>query len=179
MTKDAVLQLYQDHGAFVVRVVRRLGVPPRDAEDVAQDVFMIAFRQIESFDGRSAKGWLFRIAARRAHAYRKKKGNRNETLGEESKEMNESASQTRHVWRQEMRSLLDEALDRLSEEHRQIFLLAELESLPMSEIANIVGCPMQTGYSRLKRARSMMKDALIELSSRGDQDRISQLQVAP
>ena len=57
------------------------------------------------------------------------------------------------------RALLDELLDTLDDDKRQVFVLYEIEELPMREVIEIVGCPLQTGYSRLHAARKQLKQA--------------------
>lgn len=159
MTAAEIIQaLFEEHGRFVFRVVRRLGAPSKDVEDLTQEVFLVAFRQHASFDGRSARGWLFRIASRVTADYRKRASTRHETLAHAVPERAEDSSdQERRVWDGQLRAALDEALDALPDAERSIFLLHELEGLPMRECAEFAGCPLQTGYSRLKAARQKMR----------------------
>ena len=58
------------------------------------------------------------------------------------------------------RSVLDAILDELDESKRAVFVLYELEELPMAEVAAAVGCPLQTAYSRLHSARATVESAV-------------------
>lgn len=70
------------------------------------------------------------------------------------------ASQFDEVVRGELRGTLNEILDELDEDKRVVFVLHEIEELPMKQIAEIVSCPLQTAYSRLHAARRLLVDAL-------------------
>ena len=151
--------LFEEHGRFVFRVVRRLGAPTKDVEDLVQEVFLVVYRQIESFDGRSPKGWLFHIASRVTSDYRRRASTQRERLDAASPDQRcpSSDGQEARIWGGQLREALDLALDTLSEAERTIFLLYELENLSMRECAAIAECPEQTGYSRLRAARQKMK----------------------
>src|SRR5882757_7876674 len=65
-------RLYDDHAAFVARAVRRLGVNDAQIEDVVQEVFLVAFRRLGEFEGRSPMTtWLYGIALRVARLHRR------------------------------------------------------------------------------------------------------------
>ncbi len=155
--------LFEQHGRFVFRVVRRLGAPARDVEDLTQEVFMVAHRLINRFDGESPKGWLFRIATRVVADYRRRASTRREVLGHAGPEQATRSvdGQERTLWSTQIRAALDDALDTLSDDERAIFLLHELEELPMRECVVLIGCPEQTGYSRAKAARRKMQRYLL------------------
>src|SRR3954467_11757509 len=69
-----VRTIYQQHGRFVWLSLQRLGIHPADLDDVAQDVFMIVYRRIGSFDRTSRiTTWLFGICMRVAANYRRRR----------------------------------------------------------------------------------------------------------
>jgi RNA polymerase sigma-70 factor (ECF subfamily) len=74
--------------------------------------------------------------------------------------MHVDAVQVETLERKELRGMLAELLEQLDEDKRAVFVLYEIEELTMKEIADIVGCPLQTAYSRLHAARKLMLDAL-------------------
>ncbi len=154
-----VQTLFQEYGGFVHRVVRRLGVADRHVDDITQDVFVVALRGIDGFDGASPKAWLFQIARRLVSGHRRRHSTSKEVLSE-SDAAGEVVGQDESVWVREIRDALDEALQQLHVVEREIFLLHELEGLPMRETVQIVQCPIQTGYSRLNAARRKMRVAL-------------------
>ncbi len=157
MSAERTRRLFAAHGRFVFAVVRRLGAPARDAEDLTQEVFMVAHRQIARFDGAHPKAWLFRIASRVVKDYRGRASNQRERLDESQEPPGDAPAQEGRVWCSQLRSALDAALDHLTDDERAVFLLYELEEMPMSECAAILAIPEQTGYSRLKAARKKLR----------------------
>lgn len=153
-------RLFAEHGRFVYRIARRLGAPSRDVEDLTQEVFVVAFRKLAEFDGKSPRGWLFRITSRVVADYRKRASTRHEDLGAAIPDRSVRGGQDDDIWNQQMRGALDEALEGLRPDEREVFTLYQLEKLPMRECAAILGCPEQTGYSRLKSAREKVRRRL-------------------
>src|SRR4051794_30246840 len=75
--------IYEQHGAFIWRVVRRLGVRPADLEDVCQEVFVIVHRKLPGFAHRSSlRTWLYGIAVRCASDHRRRAHVRREVVTE-------------------------------------------------------------------------------------------------
>ncbi|HEY6559216.1 MAG TPA: sigma-70 family RNA polymerase sigma factor [Polyangiaceae bacterium] len=155
-------EVYAEHAAFVWRSLRRMGVREADLDDVCQDTFMIVHRRLDSYDGSSSvKTWLFGIAMRRASQYRRRAHVRHETLSRPLPEVPASGAQAELLEQKRARLLLDQALDTLDEEKRAVFVLYELEQLPMPEVARAVGCPVQTAYSRLHAARKKVETVVL------------------
>jgi len=159
-TPDTRLKdLFEAHGRFVYRVARRLGAPVRDVEDLTQEVFLVAYRKLDEFDGVSPRGWLFQITSRVTADYRKRACTQHEVLGASAPDERAPSvdGQERSVWVGQLRMALDDALDTLTEEQREVFTLHELEGLPMRECAALIPCPEQTGYSRVNAARKKIR----------------------
>ena len=97
-------KLLDRHESAVLRVLRLMGVPAQDREDVAQDVFVRVFRHLRSFQrGRSFGAWVYRIAVNAAHDYRARQGRRSseaslELLDEYEFGRSISSSPTRHFF---------------------------------------------------------------------------------
>lgn len=153
-------RVHADHAAFVWRSLRRLGVRPADVEDTCQEVFLVVHAKLEEFRGGSLRGWLFAIAVRVAADYRKRAFVRRESLGETVPEAAVPEAQTGAIERAEAVSLLESTLASLDDDKRTVFILFELEQMPMAEIASTLGCPLQTAYSRLHAARDHVKAAV-------------------
>jgi RNA polymerase sigma-70 factor, ECF subfamily len=161
--------IFREHAAFVLRVVRRLGVAPRDVEDVSQEVFVIVHRKLNTFSGESSvRTWLFGIASRVASDYRRRAHVRRESLDEELPVMSEDAPQAQELQDRELRKNLDYALDQLDDAKRAVFVLYEMEGVPMTEIAESMGCPLPTAYSRLREARERIRAHFSRVYLRGD-----------
>ena len=154
-------EIFRDHAAFVLRLVRRLGVLPGDAEDVAQEVFVTVHRQLGTLqDPQRLRSWLFGIVRRVVANHRRLAYRRHERLiaqfeavtGPEPAPANELSLD---------RALLEHALSKLDARKREVFVLFELEELAMRDVAEIVGCPLYTAYSRLYAARKIVTRAVL------------------
>jgi RNA polymerase sigma-70 factor, ECF subfamily len=152
--------VHAEHGAFVWRVLRRMGVREADVADMAQEAFVVVHRKLSSFDGRSIKSWLFAICVRVAADYRKKAHVRREVATADPPDVGAAAGQHADLERARARLLLDRMLDQLDEDKRAVFVLYELEQLSMNEVADAVAVPLQTAYSRLHAARKQVTEAI-------------------
>ena len=153
-------EIFRTYSGFVWRVLLRLGVAEADVEDVAQEVFMGVHRNLERFEGRcTLRTWVYGICHRRAVDYRRRAYVRREVATDEPPEMVEEATQERGLDVQHARDRLNQVLESLDEDKRAVFVLFEIEQLPMDEVAEIVGCPLQTAYSRLYAARKKLDAA--------------------
>lgn len=152
--------LFQHYAPYVWRVLRRMGVAQADVEDVCQEVFVAVARQLPTFEGRSSmRTWLYSIALRQALNYRRRAFRRYETTSEFVGEAPVAPSQTRQLDARRAVDALDAVLDQMDPDRRQVFVLFELEHLPMKEVAQIVGCPLPTAYGRLRSARKQLREA--------------------
>src|ERR1041385_5711937 len=143
-------QVFDEHAAYVFRVLRYLGVRDADLEDVCQEVFITVHRKIESFEGRSSiRTWLYRISQRAASDYRRRAYVRREVVTDLALDHPGRPEHADEARRLEARSTLNVALDRLDDSKREVFVLYEIEGLTMREVCEILDCPLQTAYSRL------------------------------
>jgi RNA polymerase sigma-70 factor (ECF subfamily) len=147
-----VRAIHDEHAEFVWKSLLRLGVREHDAEDVLQSVFLVVHRRLASFDGSSLlTTWLFGICLKLAAAHRRKASTR---LEEPSvavlEEVDPAASPEETLAIREGRARLHAVLDTLAPEKRAVF---ELDEMPCDAIAEIVGVPLGTVYSRLSAAR--------------------------
>jgi RNA polymerase sigma-70 factor, ECF subfamily len=151
-----VSRIVREHGVFVWRTLRRLGVREADIDDVCQEVFVVVHRKLVDFEPRaSIKSWLYGICIRSAAAHRRKAPVRREIPTESPEEGSTThGGPDASLESREALQALDRALDALDDDKRQVFVLYEVEELPMSEVAQIVGCPLQTAYSRHSAARA-------------------------
>lgn len=152
--------VYREHAAFVWRSVRRLGVRPGDVQDACQEVFLVVHAKLGEFHGGSMRAWLFAIAVRVAADYRKRSFVKREATGDDVPEQAVDETQTSAIERQEALGVLDTILASLDDDKRTVFILFELEQMPMQEVASAVGCPLQTAYTRLHAARAHVSAAV-------------------
>jgi RNA polymerase sigma-70 factor (ECF subfamily) len=152
----------------------RLTRSPADADDLVQDAFLKAYRFYDRFEpGTNLRAWLLRILTNTfINKYRRNTRERKVLDGDDAEPVGDgvmSRAAMRALTEPEdeaTRSLVSQeiqkALDELSEEHRLMIVLADIEELSYKEIADIVGCPIGTVMSRLHRARKHMQERLVD-----------------
>jgi RNA polymerase sigma-70 factor (ECF subfamily) len=158
--------IYQTHFEFVWRCLRRHGVPAPRMDDAVQDVFLVVHRKLSGFEGRSSlKSWLFGIALRVAHDYRRAHERKGRALGSVIAAEPDQLADARpgpleHAERAESIRVLERLLDEIDQDKREVFMLAELEQMSAPEIAEALGLPTTTVYSRLRAARIEFEQGL-------------------
>lgn len=165
LTLEAV---YDAHGDFVLRALRRLGVPDGDVPDAIQEVFLVVHRKLSTFEGRSTlRTWLFGIASRVAADRRKRAHVRREVKDEErvERELDPGANAEDQALLAEDRALLERALGSLRDEQRLIFVLYEIEAMTGAEIAEALSIPPGTVMSRLRLAREAFRETVARLGA--------------
>ena len=161
-------EIFRAHAPRVGRALRRLGVREADVEDLCQEVFVVVHRKLPAFEGRSALStWIYGICVRVASDHRKRAHVRRERPTDEIPDDRQSAPQLKELEREQMRRLLDRALDTLDDDKRAVFVLYEIEQLEMPEVADALSCPLQTAYSRLYAARKIVKRAVLAATEGG------------
>jgi RNA polymerase sigma-70 factor, ECF subfamily len=154
----------------VIKLVARLLRDPTEAEDVAQEAFVKAYRALGSFRGDSAfYTWLYRIAvntARNSIASRQRRPLDYEAGLSES-EQNNVEARLKHddtpeatALSEEIRVTVNQAIEQLPEDLRTAIVLREVEGLSYEEIAAAMDCPVGTVRSRIFRAREAIDRAL-------------------
>jgi RNA polymerase sigma-70 factor (ECF subfamily) len=157
-----------DHFDFVWRLLRRLGVPPADVDDAAQRVFIVGTRRLADIAPGSERTFLYGTALRMASTIRRN-SRRRERFMESVQAEPEAANRTPHdeLERRQALDVLDTILHALEDAQREVFVLCEIEELSAPQVASIVGIPIGTVASRLRRARQTFADELKRLKARG------------
>jgi RNA polymerase sigma-70 factor (ECF subfamily) len=144
-----------------------------DAEDLTQEIFVKAFEALPRFKGHSSfYTWLYRIGINKTINYRKKR-NRNRPLSLDAMEqevkqdevyhdLSSKGSPLRNLSLSELQLKLNEAMQRLSEKHRTVVVMHDMQGIPHDEIANVVGVSVGTVRSRLFYARRQLQADLGE-----------------
>ncbi|MGC4027624.1 MAG: RNA polymerase sigma factor RpoE [Steroidobacteraceae bacterium] len=172
---DLLVRKYQHK---VVKLVLRYLRDPADAEDVAQEAFIKAYRALPQFRGDSAfYTWLYRIAintAKNAIVSRDRSPvefDLDLQAVEESQMMQnrlaDSATPERLLLTEEIRATVNQAIDALPEDLRTAIVLRELEGLSYEDIAQAMDCPVGTVRSRIFRAREAIDRRLSEVFEGG------------
>ena len=165
-------QVFREHAAFTWRVLLLYGVREADLEDACQEVFLILHRTWSRFEGRSAlRTFLYGICRRVASNERQRAVRRYEVVTDRVPEpavaVHDAESAFTDLVHKEGLALLDALLQRLSSEQREVFVLYEIEELGMREVAELVGCPLTTAFSRLYAARGELASQLHRLRMKG------------
>jgi RNA polymerase sigma-70 factor (ECF subfamily) len=141
-----------------------MGVARSDIDDLVQEVFLVAHR-----GGGYAPGpakpttYLASIAFRAATTHRRKRQTRSfvkladevvSAAGDERNSPERDADQKRHL------AILDRVLDLLDHDKRVVFVMAELQGESVVAIAQVLGIPVDTAYSRLRAARKIFREAV-------------------
>jgi RNA polymerase sigma-70 factor (ECF subfamily) len=156
--------MYDTHVDFVWRNLRRLGVPTAEADDRAQEVFVIAHRRFDQFEdrGHGPRAWLFQIVLRVASDARRHRRRHPEDPDGGVAEARESTEpqQTVELARREALDCLDRALATIDVNRRAVLVLHEIEEMTAPEIAEVLSIPLNTVYSRLRVARVELEQAV-------------------
>lgn len=155
----SIESLVADYYAFVWRVLRGFGLSPADAEDATQQVFMIAARKLDNIDPSRARSFVYGAALRVANNARRGLRRRREVPDDEASNRVEPENRGPEALTElgQARTLLADILDQLSEQHRRVLVLAEIEQLEVPEIAMLEGVPVGTAASRLRVARERFR----------------------
>ena len=145
---------------------------PEDAEDVLQDTFLRAYRGIKSFKGNSTfSTWIYRITANSALMRLRKKQLPQVSI-EDSDERETPISiadwapgPVEQLLNQEMQRVMDEAIEALPPEFRQVFILRDVEELSNADVAEILDLSVAAVKSRLHRARLKVRNRLAQYFS--------------
>jgi RNA polymerase sigma-70 factor (ECF subfamily) len=146
--------LFAAHYGDVWRLLRRLGVRNSELDDAAQEVFWVGARRLTDIRAGRERAFFYGVAMRVASNVLRKERARPPLSGDDLPELlDESPSPEQQLEERQARELLDEVLLRLPLELRTVFILAELEGIPVKEIAELEEIPLGTASSRLRRAR--------------------------
>jgi RNA polymerase sigma-70 factor (ECF subfamily) len=164
------------HFDFVWRSLRRLGLSGPDADDGAQEVFLVVSRKLAAIALDSEKRFLFatalRVASTRRRGLKRRREEPRSWLGEEPEPERERSEPgpERLAELSKARAELSQILDAMKVEQRAVFILYELEELTVPEIAHLLELPLGTVSSRLRGARERFEASLRQLRARDQFD---------
>ncbi|MCK9284236.1 MAG: RNA polymerase sigma factor RpoE [Rhodocyclaceae bacterium] len=162
--KQAFGLLVEKYQRRLLRLVSRLVRDPAEAEDVAQEAFIKAYRALPNFRGESAfYTWLYRIGINTAKNWLASSGRRMATSTEVDSEdaenyedgewLRETDTPERLLMSKQLAATVNKAMDGLPEDLRTALALREIEGLSYEEIGQVMDCPIGTVRSRIFRAR--------------------------
>jgi RNA polymerase sigma-70 factor (ECF subfamily) len=179
--QEAFAELVNRYERKVYRLAKNITQNDEDAEDVLQEAFLKAYSHLDSFQGQSKfYTWLVRIAVNEAlMKLRKRKSDRSVSLDEPTDTGEDTVVREIAVWgddpeqkytREELRSILDNAIQSLKPAFRTVFTLRDIEELSTEETAEALGISIPAVKSRLLRARLQLREKLTKLFKRKGDD---------
>jgi len=151
-------RVYSEHFHHVTRWARAFGGLEADVDDLAQEVFLVVRRKLETFDGRSMPAWLYGITRKTVSDYRRRAWLRRLLHGvtrsiDGSRDEALSVPGIDAIERLEAQRILRRVVERMSPVRRAAFILFEIEGYSGDEIAELEQIPLATVYTRLHHAR--------------------------
>ncbi|HET9373528.1 MAG TPA: sigma-70 family RNA polymerase sigma factor [Chthoniobacterales bacterium] len=165
--------LWQKYSSRIYSLIYNMTSNHEDANDLLLEVFAKAYRSISGFRGRSSfYTWIHAIAVNMTINFVKKRGRRFQMSlddldssvhnDKEFIELTASNTPTREVDLSELQQRLNEAMMKLSLEHRTVVTMFDIQGMPHAEIARILGVPEATVRSRLFYAHRQLQNYLEE-----------------
>lgn len=177
----AFTELVNKYERKVFRIARHITNSQEDAEDVLQETFLKAYSHLDSFEGQSKfYTWLVRIAVNEAlMKLRKRKTDRAVSLDEQLDTGEDTLVREIAVWdedpeqkysQEELREILDNAVQSLRPPFRTVFVLRDIEDLSTEDTAKALDLSIPAVKSRLLRARLQLREKLTKFFKRKGDD---------
>jgi len=159
---DAFGSLVEKYERPIFNLALRISGEYEDAMDITQTVFVKAFERLDSFDPeRSFFSWLYRMAVNESLNLVRR---RSRTIHIEADLPSRLPGPDERIAREESRSMVQQALARLSEDYRVVIVLRHFLDLSYREIGEIIDIPEKTVKSRLYTGRHLLRRIIMELS---------------
>jgi len=166
---EAFQELYRSYGKKILNYVYRMTRSRDEAEDLTQDTFVLAYRNLKSLkENARFQSWLFRIAQN--NIYQRYRNRPPETESVESEEIREFADQegTTEPFRtpeqaflsQELEQIVQTAIDDLPDKYRQVFVLSAIHKLSYREISEVMSRSLASVKSDIHRARVEVREKI-------------------
>ena len=170
---SAYSTLMRRHQGKIYGLVYNMTGNQQDAEDLVQEVFLKGYKVLKRFKGKSSfYTWIYRIAINRTINFLKKRRNRSALSLHDMNgaveadpayiELSSRESPFRDASLSELQEKLNAALQTLSEKHRAVVVLHDIQGVPHDEIGRMLGCSSGTVRSRLFYARQQLQGELSE-----------------
>jgi len=167
--RQTLASLFTTHNELIWRTLRRLGASPEAAADCTQQAFVIAAERFFQIRPGCERAFLFSTALGLAHTSRRREWRcqleANMELHSNRLRSDEKATREHYA-----RQLMDRVLSKMDTTLVSVFVLFELEGLSSPEIAEMLGIPLGTVASRLRRARQLFKAEVeqLEMGAEGE-----------
>ena len=168
--KAALSQLVNTYSERIYNLALRILRKKEDAEDILQETFLTVIEKLHTFDGRSSFfTWIYRIATNASLMKLRKKKVIFQEIAEDPEYTESVESRVFVDWSQdpsinvfdeEIKQKLDEAINKLSDIYRSVFVLRDIEGLSIKETSAILDITEENVKIRLRRARQFLRDYL-------------------
>jgi RNA polymerase sigma-70 factor, ECF subfamily len=168
--------IYRQYFGFVWATTKRLGVRPELMDDVVQEVFIVIHSKVHTLEKPEAlRSWIYGVVRRTVsdhHSSQRSKPLGFPLEGALEARLSDGTTPLHATERADRLALLSTLLDELGETKREVFVLAEIHEMTAPEVAEALGIPLNTAYSRLRAARLEFEEALARHTAR--QERLEQ-----
>lgn len=164
--EESYKMLFEHYFPKMFGTIYQMVQNPSVAEDLTQATMVQAWRRLDRFDGRSAFGtWLYRVGINLTLDHLRRLKNRPHLSLEKEAESgfevtDKIISPNKPIENKELKEILNEAIAKLSEPHRLVFILGEIEGKSYEEISSILKCKRGTVMSRMHYARQHLQKLL-------------------
>lgn len=155
------------YNAYLYKIGRSYNYNHEDTQDLMQDTYVDAFRNLGKFEGRSSfKTWLVRIMLNNCYRKKEKLSFKNEHATAEPNENitpmfnNSNNDINREIYSHELGRIIEKALEQIPEDYRMVFSLREMNGFSVAETAKLLEISESNVKVRLNRAKTMLKDIL-------------------
>jgi len=156
-----------DHLGYVWRLLRRVGLQERDADDVTQQVFILAARKLDQILPDRERAFLYRAAVFAATKHRRGESRRREDLVGEIEWFEQPGDDIEEsLDRNRARAMLDSIVGAMPMDLRVVFVLYGIEQISTTDIASVLRIPLGTVASRLRRAREDFEHRVARIEAR-------------
>lgn len=168
--RPSLTAIYRDNFRIVWSTLARLGVRRAELEDATQEVFLVVHRRLPDYDPRRPiRPWLLGITYRVATAERRRARHHREELTDDPRKGAVSGNTPEaEVIARRRADRIHRALQTLDPERRAVFVMYEMQGVACTEIAEALGIPVNTAYSRLRVARERFRRAIDALRTEGE-----------
>jgi RNA polymerase sigma-70 factor, ECF subfamily len=162
--------IYQQYFGFVWASAKRLGVRPEAMDDVVQEIFIVIHSKVHTLEKPEAlRSWIYGVVRRTVsdhHASRGSKPLGSPLEGALEARLSGGATPLETAEIADRLALVSRLIGELAETKREVFVLSELHEMTAPEIADALGIPLNTAYSRLRAAREEFEEALARHTAR-------------
>ena len=160
-------EVYSIYGKKILGYIYRMTGSRADAEDLAQETFVSAFRKIGTLkENRKFQSWLYRIAQNKAYQRFRTRPPQHESIdaeeGLDAADLRRLTTSTKNpessIMSKELQDVVQRVIDSLPEKYREVFVLSAVHKLSYQEISEIVGRSLGSVKSGIHRARLKVRD---------------------